>query len=298
VLLENGKFDVIHCHFGVTGRFIAEIIAHISCNIFITSFYGMDITVKSQIKNRPFCSLIRNGDAFLSLCNSMTDRLVSLGFPEERIIVHPVGLHLWKYERSRQKRNGKGPYNILTVARLIEKKGIHFSLEALSKIIHETDFHITYRIIGDGPLKEDLMKSSFELGIQNHVEFLGWKTQDETIEYLKTADLFVLPSVTAEDGDQEGTPTILLEAQAMGVPVISTYHSGIPEVVDDGRSGFLVPEKNSGAIFDRILYLLNNVDSWQVLGAHGRKFVERRFDARRLNKRLVGIYEDLLSKKS
>jgi len=102
------------------------------------------------------------------------------------------------------------------------------------------------------------------------------------------------PSITSQNGDQEGIPTTLMEAMACGLPVLSTFHSGIPELVQDGQSGFLVPERDVEALAEKLEHLLNHQECWSEMGLAGRKFVEANHDINKLNDRLVEIYEQLL----
>src|SRR4030065_356569 len=101
--------------------------------------------------------------------------------------------------------------------------------------------------------------------------------------------------VTASDGDSEGLPVVLLEAQAVGLPIISSLHGGIPEGVLDSKSGFLVPEKDVDALAKKIEYLIEHPELWPDMGRYGRKFVEERYDIQKLNQRLVKIYKALLT---
>ena len=123
---------------------------------------------------------------------------------------------------------------------------------------------------------------------------MGALEQDEYLKIYQEARIFVLPSVTASKGDEEGTPVVLMEAQATGLPVISTFHSGIPEVVIHGKSGFLVPEKDVDALAERLEYLIEHPEIWPEMGKEGRKFVEKKYDIKKLNQQLVEIYQDLL----
>ncbi|MBA7689291.1 GDP-mannose-dependent alpha-(1-6)-phosphatidylinositol monomannoside mannosyltransferase [subsurface metagenome] len=136
-----------------------------------------------------------------------------------------------------------------------------------------------------------LQKSS---KIKNYVKILGAVEQDEILKLYQQAHIFVLPSVTASNGDQEGIPVVLMEAQAVGLPIISTYHSGIPEVIMDGKSGFLVPEKDVNALADRLDYLIEHPEIWSEMGRCGRNFVEEKYDIKKLNQQLVEIYQNLI----
>jgi colanic acid/amylovoran biosynthesis glycosyltransferase len=126
---------------------------------------------------------------------------------------------------------------------------------------------------------------------------LGPINQNECLKLYQEANIFILPSVTSDNEDQEGTPVVLMEAQAMGLPVISTFHSGIPEVVVEGKSGFLVPEKDVDALAEKLEGLIEHPEIWPEMGRYGRKFVEERYDIKKLNQQLVEIYQNLISGK-
>ena len=110
---------------------------------------------------------------------------------------------------------------------------------------------------------------------------------------MNESHIFILSSITAKDGDQEGQGLVLQEAQAMGLPILSTYHNGIPEGVVDKKSGFLVPERDVDALADRLNYLIEHPNTWQDMGKTGREFVEKKYDIKKLNQKLVEIYQRL-----
>jgi len=119
----------------------------------------------------------------------------------------------------------------------------------------------------------------------------GWKNHDEIIQLLDETHILVAPSITAKSGDQEGIPNVVKEAMAMGIPVVSTLHGGIPELVDDGVSGFLVPECDADAIAESLRYLIDHPDKWNEMGYAGRKHIEADFDIESLNDQLVALYK-------
>lgn len=155
-----------------------------------------------------------------------------------------MGIDTKKFLFSPRKLRFDGKIHLLTVARLVEKKGIQYSIQAVAKVVKKYP-QIEYKIAGDGPLKSDMESLIDGLKVNGNVKLLGGKQQGEIIELMKDADIFLAPSVTSNDGDQEGIPVAIMEALAQGLPVISTYHSGIPELVQDGISGFLVPERDT-----------------------------------------------------
>ena len=115
-------------------------------------------------------------------------------------------------------------------------------------------------------------------------------TQPEVARAIQRSHIFVLPSVTASDGDEEGTPTAIVEAMAAGLPVVSTRHSGIPEQVEDGVSGLLVAERDALGLANALKKLLQEPVRWSVMGSAGRRQAERAFDSRTLARDLLSLY--------
>jgi colanic acid/amylovoran biosynthesis glycosyltransferase len=154
----------------------------------------------------------------------------------------------------------------------------------------ETGREVSYDIVGDGPLRSELERLIEQLGITTRVRLAGWKNHGETIAMMEASHVLLAPSVTASDGDEEGIPNVIKEAMAMGLPVISTLHAGIPELVTDGESGFLVPERGDDVLAERIIYLYDHPDIWPRISHAARRKVETRFDIGRLSKDLVALY--------
>ena len=123
---------------------------------------------------------------------------------------------------------------------------------------------------------------------------LGPKPQHQVIQILNRAHILLAPSVTDKNGDQEGIPVVLMEALAIGLPIVSTQHSGIPELIQDTVTGFLVPERDVEALFDKLKYLVKHPEMWLEMGRHGRNYVQEHYDINKLNDRLVEIYQGLL----
>ncbi|GAH59092.1 unnamed protein product, partial [marine sediment metagenome] len=165
--------------------------------------------------------------------------------------------------------------------------------KAIAKIVRKYK-KIEYIIAGEGPLRNELEGLVSKFKIEKYVKFLGAVEQKEVLKLYQQAHIFVLPSVTASNRDQEGIPVVLMEAQATGLPVISTYHSGIPEGVLDGKSSFLVPEKDVDALAEKIEYLIEHPEIWADMGKTGRKYVEEKYDINKLNQKVVEIYQNLI----
>ena len=132
------------------------------------------------------------------------------------------------------------------------------------------------------------------LKVEDKVKLVGRKRQQEVIEILNKSHILIAPSVTGKDGNQEGIPVSLMEAMATGIPVVSTQHSGIYELVENGVTGFLVPERNINSLADRIFYLIKHPDICLQMGLAARVHIEKHSNIDRLNNRLTEIYKELL----
>ncbi len=173
------------------------------------------------------------------------------------------------------------------------KKGTKYAIRAIAQLI-DKGYKIHFSIIGDGPCRKELERLIRKLHVGQYVKLRGWQNQDEIIEILNMVHIFVLPSVTTSTGTQEGIPNVLKEAMAMGIPVVSTYHAGIPELVENGVSGFLVPERDVSTLCKKLEYLITHQQEWKRMGKAGRKKVLQEFEIERINDRLIKIFEMLL----
>jgi colanic acid/amylovoran biosynthesis glycosyltransferase len=258
----------------------------------ITSFYGYDVSeFPRQRRRNPYAKLFARGDHFLALSREMKGKLIQLGCPAERTEVHPLGVNPTLFP-SKTERQPSHQVRILTIGRMVPKKGMEYALNAVAVLVRQHS-NIEYVIIGDGPLRPHLEGLAWTLGITNVVRFAGWEPRPEVVRALSRADILLAPSVTAESGDQEGTPVVIMEALACGVPVVSTLHAGIPEVVDDGVSGFLVPERQSQALALALERLVRDPELRESMGARGRTAMRGRHDIRKLNENLMGIYRGI-----
>ena len=292
--LNRDYHDIIHCHFGPLGNIGALLkdIGVIKGKV-VTAFHGYDISMYMKNKgNKVYNYLFEVGDMFLPISERWKNELIKLGCSEKKIIVHRMGIDTSKFSFFAHNHSKNGKIHLLTIARLVEKKGVQYGINAVAKVLKKYP-GIEYRIVGDGPLRNNMVDLIQELNIGNNVKLLGWKNQEEIVELMKYADILLAPSVTSQDGDQEGIPVVLMEALAQGIPVISTYHSGIPELVQDGISGFLVPERDTNALAEKIIYLLEHQEIWAEMGHAGHDHVEKNYNIERLNDQLVELYQML-----
>lgn len=298
-LLNNedfSEFDVVHSHFGTTSKAFDFLVTDDRFNVgsdvpFIVSFYGYDVS-EILVKNpQAYINLFPLCDAVTALSDDMVSKLSDAGCPPEKIVKQQLAIDTEKYQFLFRKRESAEQITLLTVARFTEKKGLEYAIAAIDRLVDEYD--ITYRIAGDGPRREQIESCIEQHNLEDTVELLGWVEQDTVKRELSNAHVFVLPSVTAGNGDQEGTPTVLLEAQATGLPVVSTYHAGIPEIVRDGESGILVPERDVGALADGLRDILEMAGRWPEMGQIGREVVETTHSIPAMTERLEQLYRDV-----
>lgn len=292
----RGKFDIVHCHFGLNGNFALCLKKALPSVRMITSFHGHDVNSYPRTAGVDvYKELFKRGDLFTVNSNFTKDKVVKLGCDEKKIRLLPVGLKIEAFPFSQRAKPGDSHVKILSVGRLVEKKGYEYAIRAVAKVVG-AGFNIKYSIVGDGELKDKLRQLTAELGMEDNIEFSGALAHDKIVGLYEQAHIFVLSSVTASNGDMEGQGLVLQEAQATGLAVISTLHNGIPDGVLDGKSAFLVPEKDVDALAEKLEYLICHPEIWPRMGTAGREFVEKNYDVKLLNKKLEGIYKELLGK--
>jgi len=221
--------------------------------------------------------MFRYGDWFFTNSNFAGKKVEDLGCPKEKLSVPglPVDDHRYPYKA----RSRKDHIRILTVARLVEKKGLEYSIRAVAECM-KMHKGLKYDIIGEGPLRGELTRLTEELGFSGKINLLGNQNKSDVISHMLDSDIFILTSITADDGETEGLGMVLLESQLTGLPVIATLHNGFTDAVINGESGFLVPEKDIAATVERLDFLLNNPRIWEELGRAGRKHVLENYSER------------------
>lgn len=298
-LLGHCRPSLIHAHFGVNGVYALPLARRLGIPL-ITTFHGFDATLSTPAllsspewaQYRLFRGrLAREGALFICASSFIRDRLLAMGFPEERTRVHYIGVDC---EAVRSRDPAEETSTILHVARLVEVKGTRYLIRAFAAVAN-THPKMQLVIIGEGPLNRRLRALADSLGVAQRVLFLGARPHAEVLEWIRKAQMLVLPSVRTITGRVEGLGLTLLEASASGVAVIGSRQGGIPESVIDGRTGFLVPERDSDALARRMIELIDDSAVRHRMGAEGRAYVERNFDIRRQTEALENFYDAVLS---
>jgi colanic acid/amylovoran biosynthesis glycosyltransferase len=296
-IITRAKISLLHAHFGTAAIIHLPLCLHLGLPLLCT-FYGHDLFVEDATNrlSKKYTKLFEKGVHFLVEGPFMKARLVSLGCPEEKISIQRIALNLEAYPFKVPSWNGSRPVRFLFVGRFVEKKGLEYALKALSAIRKEFPFQ--FRIIGGGELEGKLRDLTRDLGLNDEVVWLGIKTHHGVIEELNGCDILIQPSVTANNGDSEGgAPTIILEAQACGVPIISSEHADIPYVTAGGRSAMLSPERDVESLVENIRVLLTTAEVSADMNTKGRAHVEQFHNVRNEVQALENIYYRCLMKK-
>lgn len=290
------RFNIIHCHFGNLGARAAALkrVGLMSGKLVVT-FHGADIAVGLDRDLRAeYRSLFEQADLCLPISRLWARRLQDLGCDLDRIRVQRMGVAVSELKIAAPRSPGLDT-RICIAGRFVEKKAHLDAVRALALIrSRRPDLNARMDLIGDGPLLGEVMIAAKELGISEATVFHGSLAHGRTLDLIARSDVFVLPSVTASNGDKEGIPVALMEAMALGIPVVSTVHSGIPELVEQGRSGLLSAEHDIEALARNLEVLLTNPALAKTLGTGGREKVEQEFNLEKLGQDLRSLYSQLM----
>lgn len=292
-LLKTRRIDLIHSHFGPVGWRDAAPAALLAVPQVVT-FYGFDV-VKLP-RNHPqwkarYRDLFRTVSLVLCEGEHMASEIVNLGCPTRKVRVHRLGVDLENFRFSARRRSATEPFRVLMAARFREKKGFVYGIEALGRL--KSEFNVELTIIGDGPDDErtKISNSIAQAGLTERTRVLGFLPHSEMIEEAHRHHVFLAPSVTASDGDTEGgAPVSVIEMMGTGMPIVASRHCDIPNVVIDGTTGFLAPERDATALSASLRQLFLAEERWPTMGELARERVDNEFNSRTQGRRLGDLY--------
>ena len=291
--LQRQNASLIHAHFGPDGVMALPLARALEIPLLVT-FHGYDATTSDEHARQSFYRhrayvrnrerLIREAEGFIAVSEFIKGKMVEQGIPEEKIRVHYIGIDVDFFEPDAIE--DREPV-VLFVGRLTEKKGVEYLIQAMERVQRENpDLRLV--VVGDGERRERLEAEASRC--LDSVEFLGFQPPDVVWDWMNRAMLLAVPSVTAESGNSEGLPMVVLEGQAMGLPVVGSRHAGIPEAVEHGETGFLSPEGDSDTLADHILRLATDRSLCRTFGKNGRKRVVDHFNLKTQARALEEIY--------
>lgn len=298
--IRREECRVLHAHFGPAGYYALQLAQ--KCGIpLITTFYGYDLS--RLPRNEPrwrdrYKYLFAKGALFLTEGSYMRQQLIQLGCPPEKAVVQHLGVDLGKMHFRPRKPDPDGTVRVLVAGTFTEKKGIPYAVEAFALVCQKHN-ELQLTVIGDArerPEEQAIKKQIHDIvaryRVQNNVFFMGYQPYPVLIEQLYRHHILLAPSIQAQDGDNEGgAPVTIIEALATGMPVISSWHCDIPEVVVNGVCGYLVPERDTFGLAERLQFLVEHPEIWQSMGEKGRQHVESQYEMRKQASRLESLYE-------
>ncbi|NYF79611.1 glycosyltransferase [Granulicella arctica] len=292
---------LVYAHFALDGYAAMELAKQLGVPL-VTALHGYDVTMSDEaigatrlgreyLKGRT--RLQKEGALFVACSAYVRSRAIERGYPAERTIVRFIGVDIARFEPPPTRRHEQV---VLFVGRLVEKKGCKDLIEAMVEVQRRCA-EAQLIVIGDGPLRASCEAAAATKRVR--CRFLGAQSSAVVKDWMMRATVFCVPSVVATSGDAEGFGIVFIEAQAMGLPVVSTRSGGIPEAVDDGNTGLLVAEGDQRGLAEAILVLLQNNELWQRFSVAGRERVVEHFNLERQTQRLEDVFDEvLLSHKS
>ena len=293
-LFERRRADLMHIYFGHTGVHLRSFLKWWDRPA-IVSFHGADVMPCDHMPRylgymRELFTLV---PLVLARSESLAERLKSIGCPAEKIRLNRTGIPLEDFPLIQRETPSDGAWHIVQSCRLIPKKGLRTALKAFAEF-HRDYPKATFTIAGEGPMREELCHLVAKLGLTDSVAFTGFLSQPHLNELYARAHLFLHPSELTEKQDQEGIPNSMLEAMSTGLPVAATLHGGIPEAVEDGVSGFLVPERDPKALTAALKRMAQSPDLLRKLGLQASQLVHAEFEQSRAVAKLEACYTEAI----
>lgn len=295
--LRKKNVKCLHARFGPAGLELLPYARKARIPL-ITSFHGFDATKRvreNPVYRRALKQLFRKGQAFTVVSQHMKKRLIRLGCPAKKITLIRSGIDLRKFPIQAPQALSHGEYRLLSVGRLTEKKGMDTLIKAFKQLSNKYP-KAKLIIVGDGEEKQSLLRLVKKFNLDKKIVLKGALPHHEVQRELARCHLFVIACKTARNGNQEGIPNVLMEAMATGRPVISTYHAGIPELIEHQVSGYLVPERSPSKLARMMEHVMESRDEWSQIVARAREKVERSHDIAKQRAILEDLYLRVMKK--
>lgn len=289
--------DLMHAHFGWSGLRLLMMKQILRIPLVVT-FGGRDVGLQMQLPDfrELYGIMLDTADAIICVSHDLRRKLVAAGVDPERIDVIYRGTDLERFGFvDRRARDPQAPVRVLMVGRIVEKKGHRYALEALQPLV-TAGRPVRLTVVGEGEAYHEVRRLRRRLGLTAHVELAGATDHAGVRRHMEDADLLLHCSVTPKSGDVEGIPNVVVEAQAMGLPVIGTHHGGIAEAVRDGETGFLVPEAAVPPLTQALERLVADRALRLRMGREARDFVDREFNLARQVEQHLAIYERVVAR--
>ena len=276
-VLDQANAQLLHIYFGHIAVHLLPLIRAWPKPA-VVSFHGADVMVDldKPAYRRATQQMLEAVRMVLVRSESLGRALINLGCPAGKIRLQHTGIPVEEIPFQARVWPQNGAWKFVQACRLIEKKGLRVSLRAFAKFA-EQHAASTFTIAGEGPMRTELGQLAADLGVADKVFFAGFISQTQLRELFYQSHIFLHPSEVSEDGNQEGIPNSMLEAMASGLPVFATEHGGIPEAIENGKSGILVKERDEAALATALLEGTANPERLTAIAANGAEAVRRKF---------------------
>lgn len=283
---KKNQIDVVLAEFGPTGACVADVCRDAGVAL-VVHFHGFDAYETGVLKefSGEYQKMFKIAGAIVAVSRHMEQKLIEMGAPKEKVHYNPCGMDEKLFFGS--DPSSASPV-FLTTGRFVDKKAPHLVLLAFQKVFAKFP-QVRLIMVGDGPLFNSSVTLAKTLGIEQAVDFAGVKSHKEVAELMRKTRAFVQHSITAVSGDSEGTPVAVQEAGGSGLPVVATYHGGIPDVIEDGVTGFLVKEGDVEAMAEKMLKLAQDPSLAATMGNAAKKKILSQFTLEKTIERLAGI---------
>jgi colanic acid/amylovoran biosynthesis glycosyltransferase len=300
--LAKDRPNLVHAHFGPSGYNFLDLKRIFKIPL-VTTFYGFDLSMlpnQHPVWQKRYRELFRQGDRFLVEGSHMEKCLMDLGCPENKITVQHLGVDLNQIKFVQRKPEKSGKICVLIAGSYREKKGIPYAIEAFGRVRQAyPQLKLELTIIGDstGASREEKEKRKIlvmvkKYGLDGCIRMMGYQPYPVFLKEIEKHHIFLSPSIHASNGDTEGgVPVSIIEASASGMPVLSTTHCDIPEVIIDRGNGYLVPERDTDALVEKLGLLISNPDIREQMGRKGREHVEKNYNITTQVQKLEEIYD-------
>jgi len=299
-ILQSSKPDVIHAHFGPMGVMVAPVAQKLNIPLVVT-FMGYDGSraLRSERWRKNYKQLNTTVSALIGISNDMCNRLTSVGFDSDKIHRISLGVNIDEFLLRDPTTDFDGKeVRCIHVGRLTAKKSPLKLLEAFN-IAYQAlspDINLKLTIAGDGELQDAVEDKVKELKLESQVDILGSVSHKDVIKLFRETHIYTQYCETSHNGDVEGQGVTFVEASASGLPIVSTLHGGIPDVVLNGQTGYLVAEGDTKGMADRIIQLARHPEQWTAFGNCGRKHIEKTFTLDAQLEYTIALYHQVLSK--
>lgn len=295
--LQRGNFDIVHAHFGQRGAAIAHAINKSGKKFkFITSFHGYDLNPSLlPYYKEAYKDIFRFADALTVNSPYLRDLLLRVNDCPKNLSVLCEGLRTSQYRKISQNTPAvfRGEFTIIFCGRFVEFKAPDLAVEIISILVRQRGMkNVKLKMIGDGPMRKHVEEMIVRYNLENNVILLGSRTQEQVVEEMNSADVFLLPGVhEVETGRAEAQGLVIQEAQAIELPVVVSDAGGIRYGVIDGKTGFVVAQRNLQGFADKLELLGTDEQLRKEMGTRGREYVVSNFDTTILGDQLIEIYD-------